>query len=783
MDFRKFLEDKSTYGHVMGILARESGLSIKDVASKIKSEGEDKPWTGEVNIDGFIAGGAVANIINYMLYSVKPVIRDVDIFYPYNREINYIPNIDASAKHDSTQPSCTWVSSKSSDMEEFRQAFESELTVDGDWYGNKWVQPNGDFCLMKSHFRQGMANYVEVHAGLSRHIKDKEKARDAKQLVILKGFDINSCQIGIDIKKEKLVYTEDFLEFIETRQMKVTIPVSPIQTSIRLIKKMKDMQAYCDINNELKLLQYATFCTDKISNRFGSETYQKYLEHKDDIDMFFEIVKVEKPERPAGYDDRGFKYEGMRSMDRLMPSLMSDGIGRGFYVEGKELWLFAPKLRSYDLKYHLNHPLSLINYWRMNEDNVAKTKKKKIGVIMDYLYKNGIRKYNPEEKGSWRVKSDELVEEVLLTNEMGSYHKYKAHGITSFGVINHKTVHRINHWLWFNLIAHKDYYDCDFHIKHIDFVDKFMEEHRGLRWLFDNSRHYDSRSVKAIGNNLQSQYKAMKMIKTIANKRGEWIIGELENLNYDKREELISSDNPAEWINEYMDNVEKELSEPLVEPLSLEGFELLECVTELITVKDLRSEGTKMGHCVGGYGNSIKDGRSRIFHIERNGIGSTVEIGFGGSIWPKFDSAKAREIPAEWEEFASRSDIRELKNYDNKLETTSYTKRQHYGRYPEKKGNQTPTDENQEVVTKLVEYLDEHHKDILLKDILYNRHILEEKIRKEVYDKQIEKEKIERAEKARQEGKDIVTIREYPEWGDRTQSPVSRTVPVEEILG
>jgi hypothetical protein len=234
----------------------------------------------------------------------------------------------------------------------------------------------------------------------------------------------------------------------------------------------------------------------------------------------------------------------------------------------------------------------------------------------------------------------------------------------------------------------------------------------------------------------------MKMVKSIANKRGDWILGELENLNYDKREELISSENPEKYINDYMDSVEVELSKPLIQPLNLFGFEHEECVTEITTTKDLRSEGTRMGHCVGGYGNAIKEGRSRIFHIECDGIGSTFEVGFGTNMWPNFGMENFREVPQEWRDVLGTysSDLRRLENMDKQVEKASFNSKQHYGRYPEK-GNKTPTDTNKEIAKLLVEYINEHYLEDRIKELLWDRHQLETTLRKKVYEKKIELEK------------------------------------------
>jgi hypothetical protein len=711
MEISEFLNSKETYNKVLEILSEKTGVSPTELASRIKKEKtDDETWSGEILIDGFIAGGSVANILNYLAHGVEPVIRDIDIFYPYTREANIVKNVDGEL-YDKAYVQDGWVESE---MEDFRQAFNTELTIDGDWYGNKWVQPNGDFCLMKSHFRDGIANYVEVHVG-SRNVGTNRK------MIILKGFDINSCQVGLDLNEKKIVYTDEFCEFLKSRQMKVTIPVNPFQTTIRLHRKIEDMEAYCDFENEVKLLQYVTLCNQNIANRFGSETYEKYLENKDLIDKYYQVIKIEKPIK--GKEDP-FTHSS------YIPS---------FHIEGKELWVFVPKIKDYELKYFFNEPLALMNYWRtMVEDTISKPKQRKLQKIMDKIYEKGIVKdvnRGGLRNHEWVVKNGENVSETRLSQAFNSnlMIKYENHGIKLLNYIGNTVVHSIQHWVWYNLLVFKNYYDCDFHPKHIDYITEFMDEHRSLRWLFDTKSHKSKQSIT-----LQYHYEMIRKIKSIANKRGDWVIGELENLSFENRTELLNSDNFKEWIEDYLSEREIELSKPLIEPLDLTGFEDIDCVTELITTKDLRSEGTRMGHCVGGYSSAIEGGRSRIFHIECDGIGSTLEVGvISDSIWSnfEFDLGDMRSISDTWKEHIDPHKLRKLQRLDRQLENVRVQRKQHYGRYPEK-GNLTPTEKNKEIAEKLVEFISKNSSfmEDMLKDILYKRHLLEMEIRKEVWD-------------------------------------------------
>jgi hypothetical protein len=99
-------------------------------------------------------------------------------------------------------------------------------------------------------------------------------------------------------------------------------------------------------------------------------------------------------------------------------------------------------------------------------------------------------------------------------------------------------------------------------------------------------------------------------------------------------------------------------------------------VEELNTPLKLKNEGKRMGHCVGGYSDSVKRGESRIFHINCMGIGSTIQI--------------------------RSNNYMTVSVYNDSNE--SWCIGQHYGRYPQK-GNLTPTEFNKFIGDELVKFL------------------------------------------------------------------------------
>ena len=304
-------------------------------------------------------------------------------------------------------------------------------------------------------------------------------------------------------------------------------------------------------------------------------------------------------------------------------------------VEGRELWTYKFIKDFGNVEDYFERIWELKKIWEFKYRPLKKSHKNKIEMIMSYG-KQGL------EVG--KTKNDLVYS--LLSND----------GYMSYPVQC--------------LLSNEYYYKCDFTKEHLDEIVNFVFEHRRLSTLLSRT------------NNVQEQYNNVKMIKSLAKQEGQWIIGTLETLGLN---EIISGFViTKEWVEGLIEKEKKRLLIPLVEPLNLNGFKYKDYVTELVKPLDLKMEGDKMGHCVGGYSDTIVKGKSRIFHIEVDGISSTLQVNFVKQVWPKIEGDRF--------------------NGDND-EVNYLTISQHSGRYPEKKGNQTPTNKCRGIVMKLVYYL------------------------------------------------------------------------------
>jgi hypothetical protein len=585
---------------------------------------------------------------------------------------------------------------------------------------------------MLSHTRDGIFNNIKVYVGSRNPITNKPKT-------LLNGFDINACQAGLDFKNKRITYTSDFVDFLHGRQLRITIPINPIQTIIRLKKKMEDLECYCNLDYEISILKHSCL-VNNVSKSFGEETYEKYVKDETFLSSHFIITP---------YKDMVFSIDPIDD-DGEMKQLNGK-------PTGKQLYRFEPIIEEYTPPYAFHYPIEVLNYFRLMDGSTGGSKIRKFNRVMDYIHSFGVEEGSRgyagyEHKGHFKGH--------LRSHNLHIPHSFKSKGIKK---LRKQKILSVSHPMWGFLSSIPGYCDCDFDVKHVEFITNFTKEHRGLSGVI-----YKSDELT-----IQSHYKLLKAFKSVANKRGDWIIGELENMRGTLRDEFNDSENKVEWLNNYLDEAEEKLSRKLTDPLDLSNFDHKDCVIEITNNLDLLSEGRRMGHCVGGYGSRIEDGSSRIFHIECDGIGSTLEVKVGGPVWPKFGSAEKREFAEEWLQHIPAEKRYELIRLDNTLERMQFLAGQHYGRYPEK-GNLTPTDNNIDISRGLIKYLNENHLEEKLKEVLYERYLLEESIRKEAYDAMIEKEKAE--------GKTHITTTEHHlHRGDRFNVAQQRNVPIEDI--
>lgn len=271
----KFLNSGETYSKVLGIInhkLQEKGVGVNDYP-----------------VHYFMAGGSVANTIYHILNEGKfkePIINDIDLFF-----FNNIQGFD-------------WY--PGNDTEMFIHTNLSSI-AGVDAYNRVWVGPSGESMRMTNSERFGIVNKVTINV-YKESLQNFRETNYYKTLLSV--FDLNCCPAGLDRINGKIVYTEDFLDFLESNMIEVMNVSQPLQTAVRL--KNKSIQLGTDTSNfetEISLIKHS-FIIRKHSS-IGPEWIKKVKNNKDFVLEHFDFntKKVSTVEGIINYTTKSFEVE------------------------------------------------------------------------------------------------------------------------------------------------------------------------------------------------------------------------------------------------------------------------------------------------------------------------------------------------------------------------------------------------------------------------------------------------------------------------------------------
>jgi len=225
---------------------------------------------------GFLAGGAVANAILSMEWGGEYPINDLDIF-----------------RIESTDGLYSYQMPHRGTRGDFVGSCKAIIVINN--YGRSYT-------VSKTKVK-GILNFIDVQLEMNH-----EKMENYR--IIMEGFDLNCCQAGIDLESAELIYSPSFEAFLKTKHLKVSHPCTPFHTAIRIAKKKKELQCYCDDDVQYRYLSQVPLIlpqkregnsTETIipppyhyATYFGEKHYGIYMQHKEDLDRYFEVVPAGK---------------------------------------------------------------------------------------------------------------------------------------------------------------------------------------------------------------------------------------------------------------------------------------------------------------------------------------------------------------------------------------------------------------------------------------------------------------------------------------------------------
>ena len=224
---------------------------------------------------GFLAGGSISNICWNKISNNNAPVNDLDIYI-----LDKI--IDKPSNEEFVQ------------KQSYRQ---KDKVIYEDYTGLCVYYETSNFYLIDGVSVDGFLNTINYQSNTS------------DPMIIIESFDINCCQVGYDIKEDKIYWTKEFEYFLNSGELGLINLSSPAHSAMRLVKKRKELNAILP-EIELDMISYCLFpivddvfsvstnglkninrFTDSIKFRFKKRYADMFEEYKEYLDDRFKLVR------------------------------------------------------------------------------------------------------------------------------------------------------------------------------------------------------------------------------------------------------------------------------------------------------------------------------------------------------------------------------------------------------------------------------------------------------------------------------------------------------------
>ena len=83
-----------------------------------------------------------------------------------------------------------------------------------------------------------------------------------KATPLIAGFDLNNIQVAIDLKTRTLRYTKHFAEYFEGRELRLVTVFTPFQSLLRYFKKRDELQAYGNDDYQIEMVRHLVYANE-----------------------------------------------------------------------------------------------------------------------------------------------------------------------------------------------------------------------------------------------------------------------------------------------------------------------------------------------------------------------------------------------------------------------------------------------------------------------------------------------------------------------------------------
>ena len=521
----------------------------------------------ELPKQGLIAGQAVSSIVTEILnLNFNSVINDIDIFYTYsdNFAIDAIVNKFRNSELDNELSS------------------SDKIIVSTDTYSHVTSMNSHRVYSILGTTRYKKLNKVWVRFN---NVFYKYETRNM-QRELISNFDINSTQIGIDIETKEVIFSENFIQYLITRQLDIVYWNTPVHSLIRLLKKQKELGVFC--NTEQNKMLVSTIQTAykesllsclKEKNNVGDNEFthvnysaKEFLYQMKNVSLFF-----------------GSKMKDNYDLfqDQLSEFVLLNRVSEGREVNLKQIaWLSEIKTDSlWTLNEKSDNYIESFLASFSREDILSLDRNFDFKKTYENMFKGeivGVNNTSPNSAIAYIKAIPQIYKAMTKTrkNIMHFIDKTLFKSFFSLKIAGLEDFHKIPEKDWILL---KRIYK-----KHPDLIINLSERLSALEIM----------RVINIVYKLEKEY-------------GEIIYGALESRYIPG--EFIYEDSLTEYIK-YIHKIKNEqLKERLVDYVGEYGV-----ARELISGLELEKEGSEMNHCVSGYSRKVLHGKSIIISCKNS---------------------------------------------------------------------------------------------------------------------------------------------------------------------
>lgn len=544
------------------------------------------------------------------------------------------------------------------------------------------VDSSFNYRIVKNR-RKGILNLVKIMPELDFVMED-----------VLRSFDLSYAKVGIVLGEKRMIYSEQFLDFLLDRNLTIAEENEldhMIPSYIRGVVKAKELGAKFYLGDYMRKM----YCLHEDIFRKPGFAF-RVVSHRNDIAFNFNdeldaTLLVTEKRLQYWEENPDLMLPWMRLSKEVIIEPPSENILFLAELEAKLDPVPEPSQPKTKIQYKIifsipEEPWAQFLKWLMSEASFKETHS---SVIFEHLIS-----FYPDLKTkseSWFMRLREILESKIMMD------------VTEFSLELDRRNQR------------RELLKESFSIPKLRSLKPLLETHREL--------------TSVTFTLLTLNYKISEIINfyLMISKLDLASLGLFESVVYQpRRNDFWGNQNTAEnprfsLLYQLFEEkkwrsvpalIEKWKAEDrnkhhLTDPVFIGPFN--KWVKEICDALTLTAEGKDMNHCVGGYGNAIKSGRSRIFHLNVNGNHSTIELSFAKTIHPR------KKIPQKfWT--AQKQGIQEKRSEDqNKYE---FKINQHKARF-----NKTPHKSNLIMGYRLVNYLNKRlsnktHKEKMSEEIV-----------------------------------------------------------------